>query len=85
MKTMTEAKKATSVGVTEDELTKAMESAQAHIQGVYVSGRKTLVDEISTADWKAWDATNETALVADSGDIDVEDTLDDDVPLPKAA
>lgn len=68
-----------------DELTKAIEAAQARIAEVYAHGRNTLADQIPLAEWNTRNASDELALVADSAGIDGDDWLDADCALDVAA
>ena len=61
---------------TEDSLALAIEAAKARAAVVYAKGRMTLVDTISLADFAAWDATDEIALV---GAKTVEEAEDDEL------
>lgn len=63
-----------------DALSQAYDDAQARIAAMAPKIGKTLIDTISAADWAAWDASGEKALVADSVEIDALDHIDDDQP-----
>lgn len=68
-----------------DDLARAIAEARARACKVYEAGRNTLIDRISTQDWKSWDASDEMALVSDPDGIGEEDFLDDDCELDEAA
>jgi hypothetical protein len=69
-----------------DAITKALESAMVRVKDMAPSMGVTLVDTIPAKEWAAWDASGETALVADSAGIDGIDELDSlDECEPQAA
>lgn len=59
-----------------DDMTAALEAAASHAASFYAAGRSTLIDQISQADWDAWDASDERALISDPDGIDLQDQSD---------
>lgn len=59
-----------------DDMVAALEAGSQHANAFYSAGRSTLIDQFSQADWEAWDASGEMALVADSDDVDLPDEVD---------
>lgn len=58
---------------TEDNLALAVKDAKVRAFAVYGNGRKTLVDMIPLADFAAWDASDEKALVGAKNMADADD------------
>ena len=58
---------------TEDNLALAVKDVKARALAVYGNGRKTLVDVIPLADFAAWNASGEKALVGAKNMADADD------------